>query len=112
MPFIATVIGNAIGLLVAVWALPQIIPGSITWTGDFWKLLIAGAIIGVLNGILRPILKLLSLPLIILTAGLFGFVINIAMVWVADLAIAELSINGFAPLALTTFILAIVHVIL
>lgn len=112
MPFVATILGNAVGLLVAVWVLPQFLPGSIAWTGDFWQLLLAGGIIGLINAVLRPIFKFLSLPLILLTAGVFGFLINIGMLWLADYFIPQLSINGFVPLALTTAILAVVHVIL
>lgn len=112
MPFFVAVLENAVGLLVAVWALPQVIPESISFTGDFWQLLLAGAIIGIINGILRPILRLLSLPLIVLTAGIFGFVLNIGLLWLADFFLPDLTINGVLPLAITTVILAIVHVIL
>ncbi|MBI4134345.1 MAG: phage holin family protein [Candidatus Terrybacteria bacterium] len=112
MPFFVTVLENAVGLLVAVWALPQVIPESISFTGDFWQLLVAGAVIGFINGIVRPALRLLSLPLLILTAGTFGFILNIGLLWLADYFLPDLAINGVLPLAITTMILAIVHVIL
>jgi len=90
----------------------EIWPGSIEWFGDFWYLLLAGAVIGVINGIVKPILKLLSLPLIILTAGLFSTVINVGLVWFADYLLDGLTINGFLPLLATTVILTIIHIII
>jgi putative membrane protein len=112
MPFFVAVLGNAIGLLAAVWLLPKLWPGSIVWTGTIWELLIAGAVIGIINGILKPILKLLSLPLLFLTAGLFGIIINVGLIWLADLLLPDLTINGIPALFATTVILALVHLIL
>lgn len=112
MPFFGAILGNALGLLVAVWLLPQFLPGSITFTGNFFQLLLAGAIIGIINGFLRPLIRLLSLPLLLLTAGLFGVVINIVLLWLADYLLADLTIHGIVPLLITTIILAVVHVIL
>lgn len=112
MPFLIAIVGNAIGLLVAVWLIPRFIPDGITFTGNFLQLLIAGAVIGIVNGILRPIIRLLSLPLLLVTAGLFGIIINLGLVWFADFLLDDLSIHGIVPLVLTTVILAVVHVIL
>lgn len=112
MPFVVTIISNAVGLLLAVYLLPRALdPESISWTGGFVELLIAGTVIGLINGVLRPLIKLLSLPLILLTAGLFGLVINIGLVWFADYLLADLTINGIVPLIATTIILATVHIV-
>ena len=112
MSFLIAIVGNSLGLLAAVWALPQIWPGSIEWRGGIGYLLIAGAVIGIINGVVKPILKLLSLPLIIFTAGLFGLFLNIGLVWVTDLLLDGLTIHGFLPLLATTVILAIVHIVI
>ena len=50
--------------------------GDITYTGGAWFFLIGGAIIGVLNTFVKPLMKLLSLPVLLLTFGLFSLVIN------------------------------------
>ena len=50
--------------------------GDITYTGGVWFFLIGGAIIGVLNTFVKPLMKLLSLPVLLLTFGLFSLVIN------------------------------------
>ena len=50
--------------------------GDITYTGGVWFFLIGGVIIGVLNTFVKPLMKLLSLPVLLLTFGLFSLVIN------------------------------------
>ena len=56
---------------------------NVEFRGDWWQLLILAAIFGVINAYIRPVVKLLSLPLTIVTFGLIGLVINIAMVLLA-----------------------------
>ena len=112
LPFIITVLENAFGLLLAVWLIPQWIPGSIMFTGGWMELAFAGLVIGLINGILKPIIKLFSFPLHFLTAGLFGIVSNIALLWLADYFLPTLQIPCIVPLLLTSFVLGIVHFIL
>lgn len=109
MVFAITVLENTIGLWLAVWLLPQYFPGSIEWTGEWYELILAGAVLGIINGVLKPLLRLLSLPLLILSAGFFGIIINIGMIWLLDLLLPQLSINGILPLVLTSLILGVVH---
>ena len=112
LPFIITVLENTLGLLLAVWLIPQWIPNSIVFTGTWLELGLAGLVIGLINGILKPIVKLFSFPLIFLTAGLFGIVINIALLAFADFLLPQLTIQGIVPLLLTSIILGVVHFIL
>src|SRR5436853_5804210 len=60
-----------------------------------WAYIIGAAVLGIANTILKPILALLTLPLIIVTLGLFLLVINIAMVALAEWIPPNFSINGF-----------------
>ena len=57
--------------------------------------LIGGAVLGIANAILKPLLATLTLPLIIVTLGLFLLVINIAMVALAEWIAPNFSIDGF-----------------
>lgn len=102
---------NAFGLLFAVWIIPQYIPNSIYFTGDFPSLILAGAVIGIINGIIKPLLNILAFPLVIITGGIFSFVLNIGLLWLADYLLSDLTINGLVPLVLTSFILSFVHLI-
>jgi putative membrane protein len=63
---------------------------------DGWKAyLIGAAVLGIANGILKPVLMFLTFPLIILTLGLFTLVINIAMLALAEWIAPNFSITGF-----------------
>ena len=70
---------NALALGVAIWLFDGITLSGGSNTDQFVKLVIVGAIFGVINMIVRPIVNLLSLPLIILTLGLFLIVVNALM---------------------------------
>jgi putative membrane protein len=76
MRFLLRLLINAAALWVAV----RIVPG-LHYTGDFLPLLAVALIFGLLNAFIRPLLKLLSLPVIILTLGLFALLINAFMLW-------------------------------
>ena len=60
-----------------------------------WAYIIGAAVLGVANGILKPLLALLTLPLIILTLGVFYFLINIAMLVLAEWIAPNFSVDGF-----------------
>ena len=70
----------------AVWIAVGILPG-LGFTGTFWNLILIGVILGVINAAVKPVLKILSIPLIVLSLGAFLLVINWAMfalvVWLA-----------------------------
>ena len=80
---------NGVALWIAAWAVPGITFGA---NPDGWAVVrtvvIVALIFGIINAFVRPIAKLLSLPFIILTLGLFVFVVNALMLqltsWVAD----------------------------
>jgi putative membrane protein len=104
---------TSIALLVAAW----IVPGIRVDEGG-WKVFAAMALIlGLVNAIIRPILKLLSCPLIILTLGLFVLVINgITLLWASEIATnwfgVGFHVDGFLPAFLGALIVSIVSVAL
>ena len=61
----------------------------------FWSYFLAALVLGIANWIIKPILTILTFPLIIITLGLFLLVINIAMVALAEWIAPNFSINGF-----------------
>jgi putative membrane protein len=69
---------NAAALIVAV----KLVPG-VAFTGGLVQLLAMAIVFGLVNGLIRPVVRLLSLPLRLATFGLIGFVINIALVLLA-----------------------------
>jgi putative membrane protein len=82
---------NAVTLLAAT----QIIAGF--HVSSFYSALIAALILGLLNAIVRPILLVLTLPVNILTLGLFTFVINGLIVWFMATFVKGVSVEGFLP---------------
>ncbi len=96
--------------LVALYAATQLVPGFI-FTGDFLALLEAAAILALLNAILRPLLRLLFGPLILLTLGLFTIIVNAVMLYLLDILIQPLTIQGYAPLLYATLIIGGVNLI-
>ncbi len=62
---------------------------------SFTAALIAAAVLGILNTIIKPLLVLLTLPVTIITLGLFIFVINALMFWAAASLLDGLKVNGF-----------------
>ena len=78
---------------VALMFLAYLMPGiSVT---SFGSALVAAAVIGLLNAIVRPILILLTLPVTVLTLGLFLVVINALMFWLAGSVLSGFVVNGF-----------------
>ena len=82
----------------ALWVAIQLVNG-IEHRGSWWSLLFVALVFGLLNASIRPLLKLLSLPIIILTLGLFIFVINALMLlmtgWVSGLLNLGFHVDGF-----------------
>ena len=76
MKNLLSIVANA----VALFATAYVVPG-ITFAGSWVQLLVAGAIFGLLNLIVRPIALFLALPLLVLTLGLFYFVLNGLLLW-------------------------------
>jgi putative membrane protein len=82
-------------LWVAVWLV-----GGLTFDGSFWQFLIVTALVGLANAIVKPILKIFSLPLIILTMGLFLLIVNALVlqlvVWLAGPDVWDLGLASDA----------------
>jgi putative membrane protein len=75
----------------------------------WWAYIIGAAVLGIANSVIKPILALITLPLIILTLGLFLLVINIAMVALAEWAAPHFSIDGFWTYVGTVVIIWLVN---
>ena len=78
-----------------------------------WQVyLMLGIILGLLNFFVKPILNVITLPLRILTLGLFSFVVSGAMIWVVDAMFREFSAPFLFPLLWTTLIIWILNLLL
>lgn len=83
-----------------------------TLTAQWEIFLILGIVLGLLNYFLKPLLKILSLPLEIITLGLFTIIINMALIWLLDLMFDELTVPLFLPLLYTTLVIWLLNLII
>ncbi len=103
---------NAVALYAAIAIVPGLSTGDATWQSYLWLALI----FGLLNALVRPLLKLLTCPLIILTLGLFTLVINTAMLYLTssfgEIFGLNLSIDGFGSAFLGALVISFVSTVL
>jgi putative membrane protein len=97
---------NIVALIVIDWLFDGVVI-------DGWgPLLIGAAVLGLGNAILKPILAFLTLPLILITLGLFYFVLNIAMLALAEWIAPDFSIDGFWTYVGATIVVWFVNFVL
>jgi len=103
MGIIVRVLVNAVALYATTF-----VPG-ITWKGDLIRLVIAGAILGLFNLIVRPLAMLLSLPLLVLTLGLFYFILNGILLWLAQFVLPGYAVSGLVAGILGALVMTVVN---
>jgi putative membrane protein len=103
---------NVVALYAAIAIVPGIHPQSANWLSFIWLALI----FGLLNALLRPLLKFLTCPLIILTLGVFTLVINTFLFWLAGVVGTNFgvgfTIDGFWPAFLGGLVVSFVSIVL
>lgn len=100
-------IANSIGILLATYFVPGII-----FKGDLIDVAITGLALAVANSLIKPILKFITGPLIVLTMGLFLVVINIVILWVVDWFMPDLTIVGFWAYFWGVMIISIINAVI
>jgi putative membrane protein len=104
MKILISIVANA----VALFATAYVVPG-ITFTGSWVQLLVAGAIFGLLNLIVRPIALLLSLPALVLTLGLFYFVLNGLLLWAFSKFMPGYNVDGLWAGILGSLVIMVIN---
>ncbi|WP_431951508.1 phage holin family protein [Actinacidiphila sp. bgisy167] len=112
MNFVVKTLANAGALLVAIWLV-----SGITLTGDdtgqkALTLILVALVFGVVNWLVKPVVKLLSLPLLLLTLGLFTLVVNALMLlltsWISGELDLDFHVDGFWAAFLGGLVISIV----
>ena len=115
------IFAGTLGLFLAAKFIPgatlEMSPGEssffgINFTASWQILLLAGFILGLINFFIKPIVKMITSPLRMLTFGLFGLVINMAIIWIIDILFIELVIQGIVSLFYTTLLIWLVSFLL
>lgn len=97
---------SAIALLIVA----NVVPGF--HVRGLGSALLAAAVIGLVNGTLGLILKIISLPLIIITFGLFLLVVNALMLEFASVFVPGFVVNGFVPAFWGAVVLSLIHLVM
>jgi putative membrane protein len=100
-------VSNTAALFVAAWLLSGVSYGDKAWT-----LIIAGAVFTLVNAWVKPVLAVLSIPFIVVTLGIFYFLINVAMLYLTDWLVRDFEIRTFWWGALAAIIVSIVNTLL
>ena len=106
MRFLARLLLNGLAIIIAAYVIPGMQVTGAT------AALIAGVILGVVNAIVRPILFVLTLPLTLLTLGLFIFVLNALCLGLTAAIVPGFDVNGFFPALFGALFVSVVSWIL
>ena len=98
---------NVAALFVTAWIL-----SGVSYGNDWWTLLIAAVVFTLANAFVKPVLAVLSIPFIVVTLGIFYFLINVLMLYVTDWVVGDFEIKTFWWGVLAAIIVSIVNGIL
>lgn len=95
----------------ALWLAHRYVAGFAV-TGDVWTYAVAAVVLAFLNGFIKPVLKIIAFPLMLVTLGLFSLVINALLLWSLSYIVPSVIIAGLIPLAWATLVVTVVNVLL
>lgn len=104
--FLLTWLLTAVALVITA----SVVPGFAI--ANFVAALIAAVILGLINAIVRPILVLMTLPITVVTLGLFLFIINAITIWLAGAITPGFDVAGFLPALVGSIVLTIISSVL
>ena len=96
---------------IAIYLTAHVIPG-VRFDGGIWQLLLAGFLFGALNAVIKPLLVVLSLPLIVLTLGVFYLVLNGLILLLLAWLLPSLSMTGLLAAILASLFMGLVNIVL
>jgi putative membrane protein len=107
LPFFVRVMANAIAILLIAYLLPQVMLAD-----GVMAALAAAFVLGLVNAVIRPVFILLTLPVTVLTLGIFLLVINGLLLWLVSAIVPGFRINGFFGAVAGSVLISIVSGIL
>ncbi len=93
-----------------LYGISYIVPGI--YINNFWSAMVVVVVLGIINAVIKPILVLLTLPINVLTVGLFTLVINGLMFWLASTVVKGFVVNGFWPAFEGALVLSLVSILM
>lgn len=97
-----------VGTAAAVFITVNLVPG-ISVSGGWVTILLVALVWSIITFAIRPILSILTLPITIITFGLFAFVLNAVLFWAIELLVPGFDVQGFIPALLGAVVLSLVN---
>ncbi len=97
---------NTVGL----WVATKIVPGVFVEDAD--ALIVAALVIGLINAIVRPVLAFITFPITVITLGLFYFVLNGAMLYLAAEILPGFALEGMVTAVVAAIVMSVVATVL
>ena len=91
-----------------IYLAAQVVPGITLRGKPLWPALLAGLVLALINAVVRPVLKVLTLPLTLLTLGLFLFVLNGFCLWLTSAIVPGFDVHGFRAAFLGALLISVV----
>ena len=98
---------STLAMVIAAYIVNGFWAGAVTLS-SFWAALIAALVLGIVNALIKPVLMILSLPITLLTLGLFALVINALTVLLVSWIVPGFSIAGFGVAIIFSLVLSII----
>jgi len=117
-------LSQIVAAIIGLWLATSFVPGvavnlypesnlfGVSLTDQWQIFLVLGVILGLINFFVKPIIKALTLPLRILSLGIFSLVISMSMIWLLDIMFDEVYIPLWLPLLWTTLIIFALNLII
>jgi len=80
-----------------IYLAAQVVPGIVLRGKPLWPALLAGLVLALINALVKPVLKIVTLPLTLVTLGLFLFVLNAFCLWLTSAIVPGFDVKGFWP---------------
>jgi putative membrane protein len=104
------VVIGTIGNAIALWAAARIV-GNVDLSHSWWTVILAALLLTLLNVYVKPVLKVLAFPFVIVTLGIALFFLSMLMLWLTSALVSGFAIDGFWPLVKATIIVWLVNLV-
>jgi putative membrane protein len=104
-------LARLVGNLAALWVASEIFD-EMTYGDSFWVLLAAALVFTIVNWIVKPIVAILSIPLIIVTLGVAYFFVNVLMLLLTSVIVPDFAVGGFWTYVGATIIIWLVNLVI
>jgi putative membrane protein len=110
-PNVPELLARFVGNLAALWVASEVFD-QMTYGDSFWVLVLAALVFTIVNWIVKPVVAILSIPLIIVTLGVAYFFVNVLMLLVTDWVVPDFEAGGFWTVVGATIVIWLVNLVI